>query len=997
MKNTKITQLPSQATNPESNKSKKFQNPRNYQTHFTQKYTLSVCNSMAEEEDNPTTPQASMPGQDPSPKTAQQSPVFSQASSSHLPHSANNHSNPNYKYNVNNSSPLAKNPRSPEDFILSVAANFASQPFQYSDPDVWGVLTAISEKARKRHQGMNMLLTSDEHCIGRLVDEPRFQIISPAVSAHHCKIYRKRVASDDKKYPSNNCISVFLKDSSTNGTYLNWEKLNKSSSEAELHHGDIISIAFTPQHELAFAFVFREVQKSPDTVDGGHLKRKAEEFGSESKRSKGIGIGIGLGASDGPISLDDFRSLQRSNTDLRKLLENQVVTIESLRSENRADSERHEIEIRELKESVTKSYLDQLSDLCQSLEAKEKELAELNKISAEQKHEIEGLNERLSASVQSCVEANEIINSQQRSISELKALLDEERDQRREEREKSAVDIKASILRVQAEAEEEIKRISDAALRREKEQQEVINKLQEAEKKRCSLVETLRSKLEDTRQKLVVSDNRVRQLEAQIREEQLACASNRKKVEELEHERKRLRKELEREKAAREEAWAKVSALELEINSAMRDIDFERRRLKGARERIMLRETQLRAFYSTTEEISVLFAKQQEQLKSMQRTLEDEENYETTSADIDLNPNIVSVDGVVIRNKEVEYLISNVGKAGSSTSAHRRGEVQVESSRDEASVTKKHDCNAKIQEDGEDTQEVEFTGAERNVKGGFGSDIDGVCTAPISGGNAVGTEQILGTEGFEAVPILEGVPFETEQVLETESPGLDSGRNIDLNKCSTLAGDTMQLDDETHAEETQENDVKQTSHHSQPNSPLEDQNLMEDTEAGGTIRTAELLASEVVGSWACSTAPSVHGENYSPTSKDNDEEGAAALHESSSLVAESQHIPCFKSDATARRNHERLALCQMIGIVDPDLREQSSHAAISGSDQDRGEREVTSDSVTEDCPDNDDDNKVDAQGESDAETVGSDQANEDPRRDNEMDEDDDATQEDSVG
>ncbi|XP_022869952.1 uncharacterized protein LOC111389270 [Olea europaea var. sylvestris] len=122
---------------------------------------------------------------------------------------------------------------------------------------------------------MNMLLTSDEHCIGRLVDEPRFQIISPAVSAHHCKIYRKRVASDDKKYPSNNCISVFLKDSSTNGTYLNWEKLNKSSSEAELHHGDIISIAFTPQHELAFAFVFREVQKSPDTVDGGHLKRKA--------------------------------------------------------------------------------------------------------------------------------------------------------------------------------------------------------------------------------------------------------------------------------------------------------------------------------------------------------------------------------------------------------------------------------------------------------------------------------------------------------------------------------------------------------------------------------------------------------------------------------------------------------------------------------------------------------------------------------------------------
>ncbi|KAJ9556739.1 hypothetical protein OSB04_011353 [Centaurea solstitialis] len=42
------------------------------------------------------------------------------------------------------------------------------------------------------------------------------------------------------------------------------------------------------------------------------------------------------------------------------------------------------------------------------------------------------------------------------------------------------------------------------------------------------------------------------------------------------------------------------------------------------RKRFACRETPLRAFYSTTEEISSLFAKQQEQLKSMQKTLEDE-------------------------------------------------------------------------------------------------------------------------------------------------------------------------------------------------------------------------------------------------------------------------------------------------------------------------------------------------------------------------------------
>lgn len=64
------------------------------------------------------------------------------------------------------------------------------------------------------------------------------------------------------------------------------------------------------------------------------------------------------------------------------------------------------------------------------------------------------------------------------SIAELKAQLDEEREQKREEREKAAADLKAAVQRAQLEAEEELKRLSDAALRRKREQQEVINKLQ---------------------------------------------------------------------------------------------------------------------------------------------------------------------------------------------------------------------------------------------------------------------------------------------------------------------------------------------------------------------------------------------------------------------------------------------------------------------------------------------------------------------------------------
>ncbi|CAI9773622.1 unnamed protein product [Fraxinus pennsylvanica] len=106
--------------------------------------------------------------------------------------------------------------------------------------------------------------------------------------------------------------------------------------------------------------------------------------------------------------------------------------------------------------------------------------------------------------------------------------------------------------------------------RRWREGQELIAKLkaisptveiEEAEPQREEVSAVV---MEDTRKKMVSSDNKVRQLEAQIREEQRTFASNRKKVEELEHERKKLRNELEHEKAAREEAGAKVSALNLE-------------------------------------------------------------------------------------------------------------------------------------------------------------------------------------------------------------------------------------------------------------------------------------------------------------------------------------------------------------------------------------------------------------------------------------------------
>lgn len=360
----------------------------------------------------------------------------------------------------------------------------------------------------------------------------------------------------------------------------------------------------------------------------------------------------------------------------------------------------------------------------------------------------------------------------------------------------------------------------------------------------------------------------------------------------------------------------------------------------------------------------------------MQRTLEDEENYENTSVDLDLNATNGNMNGALVREKDVTgYGSNHNAKAGSATSGQRFGRNQVITSSDEVSATERHDCDIRSRED-QNTQEEEFTSANHHVKGGFGSDIDGVGTAPVLEGDAVGTEQ----------------------VLETESPGIDGERNFDLNKCGSLAGDTMQLDDEAHVHESDERIqtiYKDGLHHSQSNNPLENQRAMEDTEPGGTIRTAELLASEVAGSWAYSTAPSVHGENDSPRSRDDYDKGGAGLHDSNGQVAESQSMPSSEAAAT-RRNHECRALSEMIGIVAPDLKEQFGVAMDDDCDRGREKQVSTSNSDTEGCTDSDDHNGENAKGESisDAETEGSDQPDEGQKHGNAMDEDDEATQED---
>ncbi|VAI24493.1 unnamed protein product [Triticum turgidum subsp. durum] len=800
---------------------------------------------------------------------------------------------------------------------------------------------AISKKARLRAEGMNILLSADEHILGRTTENPRFRISVLAVSGNHCKIYKDTVIGELQR---DEPVPVYLKDTSTNGTYVNWNKVTKRSPPTKLNHGDIISFTQPPHHDASYAFVYREVNAVSCVGNGTTiLKRKSGEVGSESKRLKGLGIG----SSDGPVSLDDIRRLEKSNAELREQLEAHVVTIETLRAESKTAEAQHEKELKEFKETTSSSYLEQTKSLQLALEGKQKQLDSLSTLNTELQNSIKDLDERLSASKQSRADADEIIHSQKVNICELEEQLSEERNLRIEERDKATEDLKSALHKVQAEAQDEMKRQTEAYLKQQKEQKEFIVKLQESEKETRLLVEALRSKLEDSRESLVTSEKKVRELETQLQDEQLVSAKSQKKSDNLETELRKLKKELENEKAAREEAWAKVSSLELEVAATMRDLSIEKRRYQGARERVILRETQLRAFYSTTEEISSLFAKQQEQLKAMQRTLEDEENYESTLLGLDLNEvAVANVNTDVARAKPVDYAKDTMSGASAENT-----QASEHSSTDEE-MTEQQDGGTRI-EGG--TQDLECTSPERTIEK-IGSDSHGDYTATAP-------EQ------------------ETEQVLETESQIGNVGCNDHNSINSVMGGETLQLEDEMQAQQETEESNLIPKEGGQPLVNEEQQSLTlkdgigqcsegkhegdcsaskpDDTQ-DGTIRTADLLASEVAGSWAVETGPSVNGENESPCCSedvggdpseghDDDAGERTAADALTSLVNSDGHSAGSQTNADGRR-----AINHMIGLLDPEKKlpgnfvEDSESDAETRDGSEAGDADIDSEAMVED-------------------------------------------------
>uniref|UniRef100_A0A0A9D9W0 Uncharacterized protein n=1 Tax=Arundo donax TaxID=35708 RepID=A0A0A9D9W0_ARUDO len=276
------------------------------------------------------------------------------------------------------------------------------------------------------------------------------------------------------------------------------------------------------------------------------------------------------------------------------------------------------------------------------------------------------------------------------------------------------------------------------------------------------------------------------------------------------------------------------------------------------------------------------------------------------------------------------------------------------------------------------------------------SDEDASMTEQLDGGTGEGG----GTQGLECISperspersrsgfhgdLVATAPereaTDTEQIPETESQAGNVGdQDSNIQRCDNMGGETMPLEDEVQPQENEEpapfiKDGGQpqaneepvlipkdgTGHCSEEKHEDDSSESKRENTHVGTIGTADLLTSEVAGSWAVETAPSVNGENESPRSLGDVADGDAVDQDynNGGSTAADALLTLVNSDGQAAgsqnnvdhvvfkiTDHHRV-LSAMIEIVDPDFRKQISGSGI-------GNNEPMSDAETEEGSEEDD-------------------------------------------
>ncbi|KAH9552663.1 hypothetical protein CY35_09G078500 [Sphagnum magellanicum] len=790
--------------------------------------------------------------------------------------------------------------------VLAMAQRVATKPLPISRSDLWGLLTAVSDRARKRPQGFHIMLHSSEHLLGRIVKEASCQFESPNVSARHCAIYRKLLGPDGQNVPSNHIqgpgdrLVACIKDFSSNGTYINQRRLQRNGDEAELVHGDVISLLGAPENDNAFAFVYREVlgptngtgpssSCHPHKRKGSSAEDAEEGVCGDGKRIRGLGSGV----HDGPISFSDVQQLQRANDELQEELKAHVLTIEKLQAEYHLAEERHALEMKEVRTSITKKFLSQLDEMQTMLTQREKELEASAAVCGHQQSTLEELKQQLAFATQSQLEAEDVINSQRTTIQELEKVLEDEQMQHMKERAEAEGSLREELERVRNEALEELNSHKEAVSSMRMQQEDLLVLLKVSEKAAVKAVECEKQ-----------------ELEAQLQEEKKSKENALKVTAELEKKLQQVCEELEDEKGASRRAQAQISGLKLEMEASTMNLTLEKQQLQSAQERIMLRESELRAFHATAAEIAALQERQQSQLAMLLRNLDEgnsdrtkfQENMLGTSTRPRAQQGASDLAGM--QNREA----SRDEQRGASQSRSASQPMQVDTDAQSSHKMVPNRCTNNDSQPHEDEQakgtvigdcivaDTQYDDSvvaptlpgslgnsthprESTDPGDLGDTISSKQGAHLSTTNVeAGYTQLVDTEGLHSLPekgadaldMMEQHRAGAREENQVSPVNMDEGSTDEQQQPEMPAGETRQSSSKWNAT-LRAGDVDDTR-------TIGAQALisLRDTEGGlnvlesrslhsrrNSMCTADLLASEVAGSWAVSTPASAHGENES--------------------------------------------------------------------------------------------------------------------------------------
>eukprot|EP00850_Spirogloea_muscicola_P022407 SM000292S11262 [mRNA] locus=s292:3555:8476:- [translate_table: standard] len=284
-------------------------------------------------------------------------------------------------------------------------------------------------------------------------------------------------------------------------------------------------------------------------------------------------------------------------------------------------------ELRKELEDVNAAHKAELQNLKEELDKERSERAAQAAELATELLEVQLLRGRAEAAVQACNVAEDAVKRHVAQVAALERAIEEDRAQQQAELREAHVQQEKAMDNLRATAAQDFVRLKEEAAEQQKRQDDCLHALKRAEASSREAMQRLQSELDLEQQELAKWREQARYLQEQREADAKASSLAIQGLAEIKQQLMTLEAELAREQALRSAAEHKVISLEHDAQASTQALELEKQQLRGACERVMLRETQLRAIHAAAVDIVALQQQQQQQLACMMGALEDMEGH----------------------------------------------------------------------------------------------------------------------------------------------------------------------------------------------------------------------------------------------------------------------------------------------------------------------------------------------------------------------------------